>query len=208
MDDEALAQWFATNKTLLETAYLAAQDPWQQSGSGIGRQRTVDQWIAQRRCIADCVERSGSFLDVGCANGYLLECLLHWTQERDLEMVPYGLDFSEALVTLARERLPAYADHLFVGNAWDWSPPRPFDYVRTNLEYVPDELQRQWIGRMLDEWVSPRGWLLVAEYRGRDDLAAALRVDERLADIGFKVKLVRKAYWQGIEKTRLAIIEK
>ena len=30
MNQEELAQWFDANKTLLETAYLAGQQPWQQ----------------------------------------------------------------------------------------------------------------------------------------------------------------------------------
>jgi SAM-dependent methyltransferase len=208
MDEEALAQWFAANKTLLETAYLASKDPWQQSGSGIGKQRTAEQWIATRRCTADCLERSGTFLDVGCANGYLLECLLQWTKERGLEIIPYGLDFSEALIALARERLPGYADHLFVGNAWDWIPPHPFDYVRTSLEYVPEELQAQFVHRLLDLFVAPEGWLLVAEYRAREDTNPALTVDHRLAQMGFKVQSVTSAYWQGVEKTRLAMLVK
>ena len=136
MDEQELAQWFEANRTLLETAYLASEDPWQQSGSSIGRKRTGEHWAAQRRCTAECLDHSGSFLDVGCANGYLLECMLQWTRERNLKIIPYGLDFSEKLVALARQRLPQYADHLFVGNAWDWIPPHPFDYVRDRKSVV------------------------------------------------------------------------
>ena len=132
MDDETLAQWFAANKTLLETAYLASKDPWQQSGSGIGKQRTAEQWIATRR----------------------------------------------------------------------------FDYVRTNLEYVPDELQAQFVHRLYDLFVASGGWLLVAEYRAREDTNPALTVDHRLAQMGFVVQAVTSAYWQGVEKTRLAVLEK
>lgn len=209
MDQKELAEWFAANKTLLETAYLASEDPWQQSGSGIGRKRTAEQWIAQRRCTAECLERSGSFLDVGCANGYLLECVLQWTRERNLEIIPYGLDFSEGLVALARQRLPQYAEHLFVGNAWDWMPAHPFDYVRTCLEYVPTELQPQLVSRMLDHVVAPGGALLVSEYRARENTTApTLTVDQDLARMGFVVEAVKVAFWQGVEKTRIAVVRK
>jgi hypothetical protein len=34
MDEQELAAWFAANQTLLETAYLAGEQPWQQSGFG------------------------------------------------------------------------------------------------------------------------------------------------------------------------------
>lgn len=208
MDEKALAEWFAANKTLLETAYLASEDPWQQSGSSIGRKRTGEHWVAQRRCTAECLDRSGSFLDVGCANGYLLECMLQWTRERDLEIIPYGLDFSEGLVALARQRLPHYADHLYVGNAWDWIPPHPFDYVRTCLEYVPPELQPQLVSRMLDHFVTPGGALLVSEYRPREHMAPTLTVDHDLARMGFTVEAVKSGYWEGVEKTRIAVIRK
>jgi SAM-dependent methyltransferase len=209
MDEQELAQWFEANRTLLETAYLASEDPWQQSGSSIGRKRTGEHWAAQRRCTAECLDHSGSFLDVGCANGYLLECMLQWTRERNLKIIPYGLDFSEKLVALARQRLPQYADHLFVGNAWDWIPPHPFDYVRTCLEYVPAELQPQLVSRILDQFVAPGGALLVSEYRARENTAApTLTVDQDLARMGFAVAFVKLGFWEGVEKTRIAVIKK
>jgi SAM-dependent methyltransferase len=133
MNDEELSRWFEANKVLLETAYLTGITPWQQSGVGLHTPRSEHDWEVLRRPIADCVGSSGTFLDIGCANGYLLECLLGWTQERQLEIIPYGLDFSEALVAVARQRLPQYAHHLFVGNAWDWSPPEQFDYLSHSL---------------------------------------------------------------------------
>ena len=35
MNDEELSAWFAANKTILETAYIAGTNPWQQSGVGL-----------------------------------------------------------------------------------------------------------------------------------------------------------------------------
>lgn len=56
----------------------------------------------------------------------------------------------------------------FVGNTWDWSPPRTFDYVSTTLDYVPDELWEAFIHRLLERFVQPGGRLLINEYLGRN----------------------------------------
>jgi SAM-dependent methyltransferase len=161
MDDEALTGWFEARKTLLETSDLAGIQPWQQSGVGLHTPHSVHDWEVLRRPIAECIITSGTFLDIGCANGCLLECLLRWTRERGLLITPYGLDFSEKLLVLSQKRLSQYADHLFLGNAWDWSPPQTFDYVNTTLNYVA--------GDAADLYPSPAGalrasWRLSARY--------------------------------------------
>jgi SAM-dependent methyltransferase len=208
MIDPELSAWFTAKKTLLETAYLQGAQPWQQSGFGLHTERTYEAWEAHRKPIADCIERSGSLLDIGCANGYLLECVLRWTAERGITVVPFGLDLSEHLVALARQRLPAYAAHLFVGNAWDWTPPHSFDYVRTELVYVPEALYSPYITRLLDQFVIPGGALLVAGYRGRGADAQGVYVDDRLLELGLTPDDVKRAVWEGEEKTRVAVLRK
>ncbi len=208
MDKQELEQWFAANKTLLESAYMAGQHPWQQSGFGVHSARTYEQWVAHRKPVADAVSSSGAFLDIGCANGYLLECMLHWMEERGLSIVPFGLDLSEQLIALAKSRLPTFSYHMFVGNAWNWTPPRTFDYVRTELVYVPDELHREYVARILDRYLQIGGRLLAAEYRARDNTDASLSVDSRLRTLGFTVEAVNSGYWQGLEVTRIAVVRK
>jgi SAM-dependent methyltransferase len=155
MDD-----WFLSLKKTLEDAYLAHEEPWKQSGmSG-----PLDRWVSLRKPVADCVDKSGSFLDIGCANGYLLECCLRWTAERGLKIEPFGLDLSERLVGLAKKRLPQYADNFFIGNAMTWLPPRRFDFVRTELVYVPAEREMQYVRFLIDNHLNPNGKLLVANY--------------------------------------------
>lgn len=208
MNQEELAQWFDANKTLLETAYLSGQHPWQQSGVGLHTPRTAADWEMLRRPIADCIDRSGSFLDIGCANGYLLECILQWANERGHIIHPYGLDLSEKLIELAKVRLPHFAYHLYVGNAWTWIPPRTFDYVRTELVYVPTELYQPYVSRLLERYLNTDGRLLVAEYRGRRQPEPVVTIDHFLIDMGFAVKAVKAGVLDGVEQTRVAVIEK
>jgi SAM-dependent methyltransferase len=210
MNDEELIRWIETNKTLLETAYLAGTHPWQQSGVGLRTPRSAQDWAVLRRPIADCLTSSGTFLDLGCANGYLLECILHWVQERGLQITPYGLDLSEKLVELARQRLPRYSQHLFVGNAWDWLPLQTFDYVNSTLYYVPDALREAFVHRLLQCYVRPGGCLLVAEYLGRNTGIPVIRVDEELNQWGFSIEIVKSSHLEqdALAQTRVVVIRK
>jgi len=154
------AAWFENNRRILETAYVSHDEPWRQSGmSG-----PEDRWTSLRKPVADCIERSGTFLDIGCANGYLLECILKWTAERGLTIEPYGLDLSDKLIGMAMERLPKYAGNFFVGNGFTWLPPRRFDYVRTELVYVPLELEGQYVEFLIEHHLTDEGRLLIANY--------------------------------------------
>jgi SAM-dependent methyltransferase len=168
------AEWFAANRELLERAYLAAGDPRGQSGF----HGDAARWERGRRVIAEAIDRDGAFLDVGCANGLLLETLVGWTRARGCRIEPYGLDISAALAALARSRLPAWADRIEVGNALTWAPPRCFDLVRTELEYVPDARGREYVARLLRDVVAPGGRLIVCAY------GSATRPERRVAPVG------------------------
>ena len=136
------ATWHRAAQAILVPAYLGAETPWQQSG----KTGSAEDWVYARAHVAHAIDRDGSFLDVGCANGYLMECLCGWTR---FDVEPYGLDLSPALARLARERLPRWADRIWVGNVLRWEPPRRFTYVRTGLEYVPRRRRRELVERVL-----------------------------------------------------------
>jgi SAM-dependent methyltransferase len=208
MEDQALSRWFEARKTLLEAAYLAGTQPWQQSGVGLHTPHSAQDWEVLRRPIAECLTTSGTFLDIGCANGYLLECLLRWAGERGLVILPYGLDFSEKLVALAQRRLPQYADRLFVGNAWEWSPPQTFDYVNTTLDYVPDELREAYVHCLLERYVQSGGCLLIAEYLGRTTGLPEIRIDEELRRLGVSIEMVKSSHLEQdpLRQTQVAVI--
>lgn len=136
------AGWHAAMAELIVPAYLAADTPWGQSG------KTGDalDYEVSRDLIADAIDRDGTFLDVGCASGWMMERLPHWT-EHDVE--PYGLDIAPELAELARSRLPHWATRIHVGNALHWRPDRRFTYARTGLDYVPEPRRAQLVRHLL-----------------------------------------------------------
>ncbi len=203
MNEKKLSAWFAANQKLLEDAYTAETEPWKQSGfSG-----SYERWIAARKPIADCIDKSGKFLDIGCANGYLLECIMQWSAARGIEIQPYGLDISAKLAELAKLRLREFSSHIFVGNAWTFVPPIKFDFVRTELVYVPEHLQEKFVRRLLELFVKSDGKLLVAEYLSRKDRRSLSWIDDILQNCNFKVGDRFSGYYEGKELTRIAVVK-
>lgn len=127
MPPKTLPVEFLRALAALERAYLAESDPLRQSGFG----GVPHRWRAEREPILHAIDGDGDLLDIGCANGMLLESFSAWALERHITLTPYGVDQGAQLIALARARYPGFASHFFVGNAWSWQPPRCFRYVYT-----------------------------------------------------------------------------
>jgi hypothetical protein len=157
----------AEQQAWLEQAYLGADTA--EGGSGFGG--TPVEWRAAREPITDGVEASGSFLDLGCANGLLMESVTTWCAERGLVIEPYGVDVGAGLVERARERLPQWADRIWVGDAasWEHSEGARFDYVHTLVDCVEPGNQGALVAHVLDRVVARRGRLLVSAYVASTD---------------------------------------
>jgi SAM-dependent methyltransferase len=185
--DEALERgeideqgWHEAVAAIVVPAYLAAETPWEQSG----KSGDLTSWEQGRRPIMAAVDRDGTFLDVGCANGFLMESVSAWGTEDGYEVEPYGLEIAPALAALARRRLPQWADRIFVGNAASWIPPRRFDYVRTGLDYVPPTRRRELLEHLLAKVVAPGGRLIVGVFNEEKNVR---RTEERVACWGFGI---------------------
>ncbi|MBA3782304.1 MAG: class I SAM-dependent methyltransferase [Nocardioides sp.] len=200
--DDALARgeidhegWHRLTTAQIEAAYLDADTP--QGGSG--HSGDDQRWERARRLMLDAVTGPGTFLDIGCANGLLMESVAAWS-DGDLE--PYGVDISVALAALARRRCPQWADRIWTANADGFDPGRRFTYVRTGLDYVPASRAPSYVARLL-RLVEPGGRLVVGvfnEERDEDRLAG------QVATWGFEVAgstsrehrhpdLAYKAFW-------------
>jgi len=108
--------------------YLATDDPVAQSGYG----GTLERWEAARRTIVEAIDRPGTFLDIGCANGLLMESIAKWSKHA---IEPHGVDFAPALVECARTRLPQWADRIHQADANTWNVAAPFDFVHARLDF-------------------------------------------------------------------------
>jgi SAM-dependent methyltransferase len=208
--DEALERgeideqgWHDAVAAIVVPAYLAGETPWEQSG----KSGDLAGWERGRRPIMAAVDRDGAFLDVGCANGFLMESVRGWGAEAGRHLEPYGLEISPDLAALARRRLPHWADRIFVANAATWRPQRRFDFVRTGLDYVPPTRRRELVEHLLASVVAPRGRLIVGVFNEERDNR---RSEERVAAWGHRIagrvdaehrdpRVVYRAFWIDAE---------
>jgi SAM-dependent methyltransferase len=194
-------EWHDRIGAIIGPAYLSARDPRGQSGfSG-----SAEDWEAARRFIFAAVTRDGTLLDVGCANGYLMESAARWLAETGVTIEPYGLEILPDIAALARQRLPRWADRIMVGNALDWAPGCLFDFVRTGLEYVPAPLRPRLVAHLLEDVVAPGGRLIVGAYS--EPAGSPSKLQMEVANWGFTVagvaevphaqdhRVVRRALW-------------
>lgn len=176
--NQSETDYYANNKRLLEPAYLRADTA--EGGSGFGGSPQL--WRERRESILDGVHKDGTFCDLGCANGLLMESVQKWAAERGIVIEPYGVDISARLVDLARRRLPHWNDRFWIGNAVDWVPPggRQFTYVHGLFDFWPTE---RWVAAVAHVFslVEPGGRLLMSQY-GAGSAAAQV-----LTDLGYDV---------------------
>jgi 2-polyprenyl-3-methyl-5-hydroxy-6-metoxy-1,4-benzoquinol methylase len=179
VDDET---YYADSLRTLERAYLRGSTP--QEGSGFGGDERA--WRLARHHITEGIAAAGTFLDVGCANGLLMESVATRCADRGLRVEPYGVDLGPGLVELARQRLPQWADRIWAGNAIDWIPPdgRRFDYVHTLLDCVPARRRGDLIRHHLANSVRPGGRLLASAY-GADSAHGDMTAVQTLRALGF-----------------------
>jgi hypothetical protein len=155
--------------------YLSKDNPRAQSGHG----SDVFWWRHVRSMILEPILSDGTFIDIGCANGHLIESLDKWMQNTDVAVQFYGLELSKGLFDLAVQRLPAFSARLFHGNALYWKPPFRFDYVYTMiLSDIPRELHKEFLCNLFENYVKPGGKLILGPWNNKG-------LEEEIAEIGF-----------------------
>jgi SAM-dependent methyltransferase len=173
-------QWFDNHNRYFTAAYLSADNPRAQSGHSGDEAR----WRYSRGMILEAIHRSGTFLDVGCANGHLIESLNQWMTGSGLEVEFFGLDISQGLAELAKKRLPHWKDQIYIGNALYWIPPMKYNFVRTGLEYVPLERQRDFVHHLFANYVEQNGRLIIGLYNEERD---SRELEEKFCAWGYQL---------------------
>ncbi|MBD3919845.1 class I SAM-dependent methyltransferase [Paenibacillus sp. PR3] len=156
-------EWYDNHTRHFTEHYLASDNPRGQSGHSGDEQH----YFHSHLMIINAIHKDGTFIDVGCANGYLMESLARWTQALGCYSIDwYGLDISEELIALAAARLPEWRERLFVGNALYWTPPiAPYDFVCVKeLGYVPAAKQQMLFEHLLHHCLAPNGRLILGPY--------------------------------------------
>ncbi len=174
-------QWYEARKKATAIAYVSRDNPRAQSGHGGDEAR----WRYTRvLMVLEAIHKDGSFLDVGCANGYLIECLQRWVEGSGLNVAFYGVDISEELINLAHWRLPDRSDRFLVANAVAWTPDRRFDFVHAHeISYAPRHREREFLEHLLADYLNPGGRLIIGPWAlGRD----CTNLEERLSSWGYE----------------------
>jgi hypothetical protein len=171
------AEWDRRTSALLEDAYMAA-------GVGPGGSGSTDvsegAWRAKRQHLAVPMDRDGTWLDVGCANGHLLVTLPVWAAERGVAIEPHGVELMPRVAELARSLHRELAARIWTGSVMSWVPPSRFRYVTVPDDVVPPDRLGDLVDRLLREFVTAGGRLIVSSYTDSgeaprplfDDLAA------------------------------------
>jgi SAM-dependent methyltransferase len=95
-----------------------------------------DYWQQRRRFIAKAIGSTGSFLDIGCANGLLLRSLLEWSV---WPVLPYGIDNDPVAIAACQELFPAQHQHFatlsiaHLDRLAEHGLPASYDFVYWNL---------------------------------------------------------------------------
>jgi hypothetical protein len=162
-----LDAWDALTRLQLEDAYVQAGDGPRGSGS---EHEGVGDWRAKRQHLTIPMDRDGTWLDVGCANGFLMATLPSWCAERGVTIDPYGLELLPKLADAARCMRPALAERIWTGSVMQWSPPRRFMYVTALEDQVPPSRLGDLVDRLLGGFVEPDGRLIISAYTNPGDV--------------------------------------
>lgn len=87
----------------------------------------LEDWEKERKFITQAINRDGTILDIGCANGFLLRSLQEWS---DKNLIPYGIDTYPDRLKLARKMFPEQSSNFQV-TSW-----------RDLIKATPEQLQQ------------------------------------------------------------------
>lgn len=148
------------------------------------------EWERERRFLAATINRDGSILDIGCANGFFLRSMQEWSGRK---LDPYGVDWDARSVETARRLFPWESSHFAslsmqeLETRTDVGLPAQFDFVYWNVwdNFPLDEPKGAEALRVAWDAVAPGGRLILGLYDA--DKEKNLRAAEALRSRGYQV---------------------
>ena len=104
----------------------------------------------------------GDYLDLGCANGLLLESLVGWCAERGHRVTPARAGFHSGTGGASAAAPAGVCGQSARGERVFMVPPRRYRFVQLLLSTVPPTDQREFVSRVLNEMVATPGRLILA----------------------------------------------
>lgn len=136
---------------------------------------TFESWKEDRHFISEAIHHSGTILDIGCANGFLLRCLQEWSA---YTLIPYGIDIDDERLSKTSLFFPFLQNHFAklsirqLALLSDANLPLKYDFVYwnvwNNIDFVNEEEQEYLL--LASKAVRKKGRLILGFYdreRGR-----------------------------------------
>lgn len=195
-------EWYEINKVYFTKLYLSSDNPRAQSGHGSDEYNYAFSHLP----IIDAMYKDGTFLDVGCANGHLMEMVYKWAGALGFALQVYGVDISEGLLELAKSRLPQWSDRFYLGNAFFWKPEQQFDYIHIGgLGGVPEDDELNFFNHLMENYLVDGGRLILGPV-WCDDGDSRSKSIKKLLDLGISPSgYVEKTHYKNPNRLRRAV---
>ncbi|MGC8571741.1 MAG: class I SAM-dependent methyltransferase [Candidatus Micrarchaeia archaeon] len=147
-----------------------------------------DLWVKRRSFIAELINKSGTIIDVGCANGFFLRSLQEWSKYK---LIPYGIDIDLKFIEQIKELFPNDFKNFIkldvhnINDLQKYSLPDKYDFIYWNIwdNWNLDIDEQQEVVAEVKDHVNPDGRLILGFYDNREKNME--RIDN-LENVGFR----------------------
>ncbi|MCL2775205.1 MAG: class I SAM-dependent methyltransferase [Oscillospiraceae bacterium] len=160
-DEITKDEWYEIVNLHTTKWYLSYDNPRAQSGHGGDEYHYRFSHLP----IIECLYKDGTFLDVGCANGHLMEMVHKWANAIGFDLQVFGVDISEGLIELAKKRLPQWYDNFYIANRYFWKSEIKFDYIHLmGIGGYPEYDERICFEYYMENYLADGGRMIIGPY--------------------------------------------
>lgn len=195
-------EWYEVNKDYYTRLFLSSDNPRAQSGHGGDEYHYAFSHLP----VVEAIHKSGTFLDVGCANGHLMEMVYKWAGAVGFELEMYGVDISEGLLELAKRRLPQWRERFYLGNAFFWQPEQKLDYIHVGgLGAVPEDDELAYFQHLMENYLAPGGRLILGPVWCNGGDSRSKSIDKLLSTGITPSGYIEKTHYRYPDRLRRAV---